>query len=176
MRERAVLVLIDFQERLAPHIEGIDEVLRACRKLIRACRVMGIPIIATEQVKLGETVSDIRELVDLNPIKKVTFSCCGSEEFLKALKDTGRDLCVLTGIEAHICVLQTALDLIKMGYEVFVAVDCIGSRRGFEKEVAVKRMISEGVKVTTAESFIYEAMRSADVDFFKDVLKIVKEG
>ena len=176
LRERAVLVVIDVQERLAPRIEGIDDVLKSCVKLIKACRIMGIPIIATEQVKLGDTVGEIRSVLNSEPIRKVSFSCCGSEEFVKALKSTGRDLCVLCGIEAHICVLQTALDLLKMGYDVMVAVDCIGSRRRIDKEVAVMRMVSEGVRVTTAEMFIYEAMRSADVDFFREVLQIIKEG
>jgi len=171
------LIVIDIQEKLAPHIQNIDDILRESRKIIRFCRLMEIPILVTEQKKLGSTVKEIAEVLgDFKPIQKISFSCCGEEEFLKALHGLKRRKFVLIGLETHICVLQTALDLLKMGYEVHVAVDCTGSRKSLDRDVAIERMALEGVKLTTAETFIYEQTKSADVKNFKEILKIVKEG
>ncbi len=171
-----VLIIIDFQEKLAPHIVGIDRIIANSRKLIRACKVFGIPMLVTEQKKLGNTVDDIRELLDVEPIQKISFSCCGSEEFMKKLKSLNRKTCILIGIEAHICILQTALDLMREGYEVYVALDCIGSRNELDKDVAIQRMIKEGVIPATAESLIFEILQTAEAEEFKEILKIVKEG
>jgi nicotinamidase-related amidase len=167
------LIVIDFQERLVKHIEGIEDILRNTKKLVKACKIFGIPILVTEQVKLGKTV--LSEVLDSKTFEKTSFSCVRCEDFYKTLKSLNPKACILTGIETHICVLQTALDLLRDGYDVFVAVDCTGSRRGFEKDVAIQRMISEGVKVSTAESLIYEIMGDAIYERFKDILKIVKE-
>jgi len=169
-----VLVVIDLQEKLAPHIVGIEDIIKNTKKLVEFCKISGIPIVVTEQRKLGATVRDIRELVDVEPIEKVSFSCWGEEEFRKAVE--GFERCVLTGIETHICVLQTALDMLEEGYEVHVALDCTGSRKEFDRDVAIRRMELEGIIPTTAETFMYEYARSADVEYFKEMLRIVKEG
>ena len=170
-----VLVVIDLQERLAPHIHGIEDIVKNSKKIIQFCKLAKIPIVVTEQRKLGPTIEDIKNsLGDFEPIEKVTFSCWGAEDFRRAIE--GFDRCVLIGIETHICVLQTALDLLDEGYEVQVALDCTGSRKEYDKEVAVRRMELAGVIPTTAETFIYEYARSADVDYFKEMLRIVKEG
>ncbi len=170
-----ILVSIDFQERLCPHISGIDEILFNSRKLIKSFNVLGFPVISTEQVKLGRTVDEIAEVLESEPIQKVSFSCCGSEEFVRKLQSFGEKYCVLIGIETHICVLQTALDLLDMGYDVSVAVDCTGSRREIDKEVALRRMEKKGVDLTTWETIVYEILRTAEHDKFKDILGIVKE-
>ena len=171
-----VLVVIDFQERLAPHIVGIDRIVGNSRKIIKACRVFGIPIIATEQIKLGKTIGEIAELLKDEPILKSSFSCCGERRFVEALEGLKAKRCVLIGIETHICVLQTALDLLDMGYEVHVAFDCTGSRREYDKEVAMRRMELAGVIPTTAETFIFETLKTAEAKEFKEILGIVKEG
>ncbi len=173
---RSVLVVIDLQERLARHIVGIDSIVKNSRKLIKACKVFGIPILVTEQMKLGKTIDEISELIDVEPIQKVTFSCCGCKEFVDRLEETKAKKCVLIGIETHICVLQTALDLMEIGYDVQVAVDCTGSRKELDRDVAIRRMEVEGVIPTTAEIFIYENLRSAESEVFKEILSIVKEG
>jgi len=170
----AALIIIDFQERLARHIAGIEEIVRNVVKLIRACKILGIPMILTEQVKLGETVEEIRRLVDAAPIIKSSFSCAGCREFNARLEELRPEKCILTGIEAHICVLQTALDLRERGYEVQVAVDCVGSRRELDKRVAIWRMCLMGVIPTTSETAIYELLKTADHERFKEVLEIVK--
>lgn len=168
------LIVIDFQEKLVKHIENVDEILKNSVKLIKAFKIFGIPIILTEQEKLGETVSDIKEVLDVKPIKKLSFSCLKCDEFYKEFKKISPRRVVVIGIEAHICVLQTAIDLIKENCEVYVAVDCIGSRKKVDADVAVMRMMQEGVKLCTAESLIYEIMRSAEYDRFKEILNIVK--
>ncbi len=170
-----ILVSIDFQEKLCPHISEIDEILFNSRKLLKSFKILGMPIIATEQVKLGKTVPEIAEVLESEPIQKASFSCCGSEEFMKKLESSGEKSCVLIGIETHICVLQTALDLLEMGYEVIVPVDCTGSRKKMDKEIALRRMERKGVDLTTWETIVYEILRTAEHEKFKDILNIVKE-
>jgi len=133
-------------------------------------------MIVTEQKKLGKTVDEIRELLDVKPIQKLTFSCLKEKDFVDKLKEINRRVCILIGIEAHICILQTALDLIEEGYTVYVPVDCVGSRNEFDKDVAIQRMIKEGVIPTTAEALIFEILQTAEAEEFKEILKIVKEG
>ncbi|WP_202319514.1 hydrolase [Archaeoglobus neptunius] len=165
------LVVIDIQEKLAPHIADINNVLKNTKKLILALKALDVPVVVTEQIKLGRTVDEIAELTESRPIVKSTFSCFKSEEFRNSI--SGRRV-VLTGIETHICVLQTAIDMKKEGYDVYVAADCTGSRRGYDREIALKRMQSEGIKLTTSESIIYELMETAEHPAFKEVLNIVK--
>ena len=169
------LIVIDFQERLAKHVKGIDEIVKRSRKLIKACKVFGLPILVTEQMKLGETIPEIKEVLEgVRPIQKLSFSCLKCEEFYKKFKNINPKKCIVIGIEAHICVLQTALDLLKEGCDVYVAVDCIGSRNQIDKDITVMRLMQEGVKLSTAESLIYEIMQTAEHVKFKDILQIVK--
>ncbi len=167
------LIVVDLQERLLKRITNSDEIIKNTSKLLKAFKVFRYPVLATEQIKLGETVEGVRELLD-EVIVKSTFSCLKCKEFYKRFKEICPKKVVLTGVEAHICVLQTALDLIREGCEVHVAVDCIGSRREVDRETAVMRMMQEGVKLTTAETVIYEIMESADHERFKEILEIVK--
>lgn len=168
------LVVVDFQEKLAPHIEGIDDILKSVVKLIKALKVLKIPVLVTEQIKLGKTVDIVADVVESEAIEKTTFSCFKNREFRRRLEGLNTDRVILAGIEAHICVLQTAIDLKKAGYEVYVAADCIGSRRSYDKDIAIMRMQSEGIKLTTSESIIYEITESAEHPAFKEILEIVK--
>ena len=171
-----VLIVVDFQEKLVPHIGGIDEVLKNAKKLAKACRIFELPVIVTEQKKLGNTVKEIGDaLGEFEPVEKLTFSCAREKKFVERLEEANGKVCVLTGIEAHICIAQTALDLLKMGYDVHVVVDAIGSRKELDKEVAVQRMVAAGVTPTTAEMVMYELLKSAEAKEFKDILRIVKE-
>jgi len=172
----AILVVIDFQERMMPHIDRGNEVLRNVRKLIKAARIFNLPIIVTKQKKLGNTVEEISDILGEEAIEKTTFSCYKNKEFAGRIEGIGRKQCIITGIETHICILQTALDLKEAGYEVHVAVDCTSSRKKYEKDVAIKRMMQEGVFLTTAETAIYEMLVDAEAEEFKDILSIVKEG
>ena len=172
---KTALIIIDFQERLARHISGIDEVLKNSVKLVKACKILEVPMILTEQIKLGATVKEIREVIDVKPIEKSSFSCAGCPEFNHILEKINPRRCVLIGIEAHICVLQTALDLRDRGYEIHVAVDCIGSRRELDKQIAIQRMIMKDITPTTSETVIYEILKTAQHKKFKQILEIVKE-
>ncbi len=170
----SLLIVIDFQERLIRRIQDAEEILRESAKLIKACKILGVPIIVTEQVKLGETVEEIKKLIDSKPIQKSSFSCARSDDFMRELKRMKPGKCIIVGIEAHICVLQTALDLLERGYEVHVALDCIGSRRLLDRDAAIRRMTQKGVIPTTAETVIYELLETAEHERFKEILEIVK--
>lgn len=170
--DRTFVVMIDMQERLAPRIEGIKEIVDNSKKLLKASKIFGIPIIATEQIKLGETIPELRIFPDFT-IKKTHFSCMREKSFLEVVENIGKEKCIFLGIETHICILQTAMDMIE-DFEVYVAVDCTGSRRRFDKEVALQRMSSKGVVLTTAETAIYELLESAENEKFREILSIVK--
>ncbi len=169
------LVIIDFQERMLPHIRNGKKIVKNTVKLLRAAGIFGIPVIATKQVKLGETVEEIKRFIS-GEIEKNTFNCYGNKEFVERVKKMEKKKCIIAGIESHICVVQTAVDMLQHGYEVYVAMDCIGSRNEMDHEMAIERMIQEGAKASTAESIIYEIMKSSSHEKFKEILKIVKEG
>ncbi|MEM1976439.1 MAG: hydrolase [Nitrososphaerota archaeon] len=169
-----LLLVIDVQEKLLKHIHGADEVLRNTIKLINACRILKIPIMLTEQIKLGDTVEDVRKAAGVEPILKSSFSCVKCEPIREALEKNRPEKIILAGIEAHICILQTALDLLKLGYIVYIPLDCIGSRRPLDKEAAVQRMIAAGVIPSTWESLVYEVLESAEHEKFREILEIVK--
>ena len=164
------LVVIDFQERMIKHIHGGDTITKNTDKLIRAFKTFGMPIIYTEQINLGKIIFDAEM-----PIKKKTFSCYGEKKSVEKLKEINFQRILLAGIETHICVLQTAIDLIKNGYDVFLATDCTSSRKEYDKVIAIERMKQEGIKLTTAEAIIYEILETSEAKEFKEILKIVKE-
>lgn len=169
-----LLFVIDFQERLLRHIYSFEEILKNAVKLIRACRILGIPIILTEQIKLGDTVKEVKEAAGAEPIQKSSFSCAKCEPIREALKRINPERIILTGIEAHICILQTALDLLNLGYEVHIPIDCIGSRRPLDRDVAIQRMVNAGATPTTWETLIYEVLGTAEHEKFREILELVK--
>ncbi len=163
------LIVIDMQEKLLPHVVDSESVLLNTLKLVKAFRILNLPVTFTEQVKLGKTA---QPLSAEEVIEKTTFSCMRSEEFVKRVMG-GRKF-VLAGIETHICVLQTAIDMLKYGFEVHVAVDCTSSRKVIDRDVAIQRMAQEGVKLTTAEIVMYDLLRDARHEKFKEILEVVK--
>lgn len=177
-RDDCLLFVIDLQEKLLPAIDNADDVVDACRLMIRAAGVFGMPIVLTEQYRkgLGATVPAIMELLDpagVEPIDKVLFSGYTSE-VRDALQQAGRSQIVVVGIESHVCVQQTVLDLLRVDYKVWVCADAVGSRRPSDREMALPRMRQEGAFVTSTESAIFELMRQAGTDLFKQILKIIK--
>ena len=175
-REDAALLVIDVQERLLPVIAEGQGVVDNIVKLVRFSRIVGLPVILTEQLKLGETVEEIRaELPDLQPITKVEFSCLACEDFVEALSHLGRKTLILTGIEAHICVAQTALEALP-DYEVHAVSDAMSSRSTHNREVALQRMRLAGVTVTSTEMLIFELLRRAATEEFRAALELVKGG
>lgn len=183
-RTDAVLILIDVQERLAAAMNRRAEVVSACTRLARAAALVGVPIIATRQYPagLGPTDAELENaLVRLAEegatvlgVDKTTFDCCAEPEFLDALAACARLQVIVAGMETHICVTQTALDLTTRGFEVQVAADAVCSREPVIHEVALDRMRAAGVVVTSSESVMYELVGRAATDEFRALLAIVK--
>lgn len=163
------LVVIDFQEKIAKHIEGIEKVKKNTQKLIEAFEIFGFPVIYTKQINLGEVI------FKKEAIEKASFSCWRERNFIETIEKIKAKNIVLAGIEAHICVIQTALDMKKNGYNVEVAIDCTGSRSEEQKNIAMERMKQEGIKITSSEMLIYQIMESARYERFKEILEVIKK-
>jgi len=175
--DSTVLVLIDFQERLFPVMHDKERLLRNVLKLIRGAKVLEIPIVLTEQYPkgLGPTLPEIKELLpDVKPIEKVCFDCCEEGAFCESLEFLKRKQVLVAGIEAHICVYQTAMALSRAGYEVQVVGDCISSRESENKLVSLLKMGAAGVSPTTMEMALFELLKVARGDKFKQISNIVK--
>lgn len=173
-KEDSVLVIIDMQEKLFPAMAEKERLLQNVLRLVRFSRLMDIPVVLTEQEKLGATLPGIRsELKAVEPIGKINFDCFCAQEFVERLRDLGRGALVLAGIEAHICVAQTALHAVS-DHVVHVVSDAIASRSPHNREVAIQRMIQSGAIITSTEMMIYELLGKAGTDTFREVLKLVK--
>ncbi|NLY70350.1 MAG: hydrolase [Clostridiales bacterium] len=176
-KEEAVLVLIDFQERIMPAMHNKEELEKTVERLVKGCKILDIPVVVTQQYTrgLGPTIPSLHEaLGDYNPIEKTSFSAMGEPEFEKELKRLGRKTIILTGIETHVCVQQTALDLIDKGYEVFLVEDCVSSRSINDKKYAIKRMTQVGAICTTYEAVLFEILKDAKAENFKQISALVK--
>jgi nicotinamidase-related amidase len=175
--DNTVLVVIDFQERLFPVMHEKEKLLRNVVKLIKGVKVLEIPVVLTEQYPrgLGPTIPEIKELLpDIKPIEKVCFNCCDEEPFCKSLESLKRRQVLIAGIEAHICVYQTAIALSRAGYEVQVVGDCVSSREPENKLVSLFKMGAAGISPTTTEMALFELLKVAKGDKFKQISNIVK--
>jgi isochorismate hydrolase len=169
-----LLVIIDMQERLLPVITGKERIVENVRKLAKFARILGLPIILTEQQNLDTTKPEISaELGEIQPISKLAFNCFGSRAFTDQVHHLGRNTLIIAGIEAHICVAQTALNA-PTSHTVHVVSDAIASRSPHNWEVALDRMRQAGVTITSTEMVIYELLREAGTDEFREALKLVK--
>lgn len=176
-KEKAILVLVDIQEKLLKVMWKKEELILNVSKLIKSFKIMEIPILLTEQYPqgMGKTDESITELLKgTEAIEKICFSCMGKDEFTKKMKSLGKDQVVLCGIESHICVLQTALDLLHQGYFVYVPYDGISSRKESDYRNALDRIQKEGVVIGSVESAIFELLKTADSPAFKQILDIIK--
>lgn len=178
LAEETMALIIDFQERLVPVINHSEELLRSSSILVKGLKTLGIPMVVSQQYTkgIGMTVPAITEAVgeDFIYYDKVTFSCAEDEKLLERIRETGKRNIILCGIEAHICVLQTAIDLIALGYNVILVEDCIGSRRESDRAVAVRRAAAEGAIITTYESLLFELTRVAKTEVFKTISGLIK--
>ena len=175
--ENTVLLLIDFQEKLFPVMHDKEKLLRNVVKLVKGIKVLEIPIILTEQYPrgLGPTIPEIKELIpEIKPIEKVCFSCCDEASFGEALGALKLMQVLIAGIEAHICVYQTAMALSREGYEVQVVGDGVSSRDPENKLVSLFKMGAAGVSPTTTEMALFELLKVASGDKFKQISNIVK--
>jgi len=175
--EKTALVIIDVQEKLSRVMHEKEKLFENLQKLVKGAQILGIPILVTEQNPngLGPTVPEIAPiLTDIKPVTKFSFSCCGEEPFLREIEKLNRKQILLAGIEAHVCVYQTAIDLIEAGYEVHTVVDCVSSRTPENKNLALDKMKSEGARLTSVEIALFELLRTAKSPKFKELSKIVK--
>jgi isochorismate hydrolase len=173
-RKDSVLVIIDMQEKLFPVMAERESLADQVMKLVRFSKIVGLPAIMTEQEKLGPTLHAIKgELASVAPVPKVDFNCFSCENFVKRIQDTNRRTLILCGIEAHICVAQTAL-YAASDYEVHVVADAVASRSPENRRIALERMSRKGITITSTEMVIYELLRKAGTDTFREVLKLVK--
>lgn len=170
----SLLLIIDMQERLIPAMAEKEVVVENAIRLARFSRLIGIPVLLTEQQKLGATLPQIREaLGDIQAIPKIDFNCFGSETFAEEINSLKRKNVIIAGVEAHVCVTQTAL-CAASSYRVQVVSDAISSRSLHNRDVALRRMEQNGITITSTEMVIFELLQKAGTDLFKEVLKLVK--
>ena len=174
---RSALVVIDIQERFRDLIHRMDEVVAGTKRLIEFGQQLDIPILVTEHYPrgLGETLGELRLLCDgFDPIEKIHFSCCGDEGFRRRLAALRRDQVILCGIEAHVCVYQTACDLLRDGKQVAVAVDAVSSCRSVDREIGLRRMAEVGAQNMGVQMLMFELLVKAGTDQFKAVSNLLK--
>jgi nicotinamidase-related amidase len=174
-REDAALLVIDVQDRINAVMADQGHLPRI-EVLVEACRGLDVPVLASEQYPqgLGPTVESLATALGDAPPGKLTFSCARDDGLKRALEDSGQNQIIVTGIEAHVCVLQTAIDLISLGLEVHVPHDAVNSRRPADKEWALHRMASAGATITATESALFELLERCDTSDFKTVAKLIK--
>jgi hypothetical protein len=176
-RKECTGLVVDIQDRLFPHMSGKDALLKRCLILLEGLKVLQIPLLVTEQYPsgLGSTIEQVRRVLEPQAIiEKTAFSCCGEPAFRSALVQSGRSSVIICGIEAHVCILQTAVDLLEEGYLPVVVADCTGSRDPADKEIALERMRAEGAVISSCESILFELARVAGTDQFKAISRLVK--
>ena len=176
-RDESRLLIIDMQKKILPVINGQETVLANCLKLIEAANILDVPTTATEQYPkgLGATVSAIAERIPDRP-EKIEFSCLNCLDWNSSASDPeSRFKVVVAGIESHVCVLQTVLDLLSQGFRVFVAADAVGSRKSQDREFALQRMASSGAVITTTESILFEWCERAGTPEFKEISRLVRD-
>lgn len=177
--EEALLVVLDIQDIFMPDdSEVVKKYLRQASRIIKAIKLLNIPLLVTEQYpeRFGTTNSTILEVLgDEVRMPKIEFGCLGNEAFRAVLAETGRKQILITGMEAHICVMQTALDALDTGYEVYLLQDAIVASRKAEYYAGMTRMQQAGAVCVTVEMAIFELLRKAGTPEFKKLLPLIKE-
>lgn len=172
----SALLIVDVQEKLLPLITDAERMVWNCRRLIDAFKLFDVPVAATEQYPqgLGPTVAELAERLP-QPPAKIAFSCGACGEIFAAWESLGIHKILLAGIETHVCVQQTAHDLLAAGFAVFVAADAVAARFAIDHETALRRMDSAGVTVTTTEAAMFEICERAGTPQFKQLSQLVRE-
>lgn len=175
--EKSALLIIDIQEKILPVIKDHQLVVSNTLKLIKGCKVLGLPMFYTEQYPkgLGHTLPEIKnELGNSELFEKMSFSCGGADNLFTKLSGLNRNQIIVCGIEAHVCVQQTVLDLLSNNFQVNVAADAISSRKEKDYTIALRRMENHGAEITTTESILFELLNICGTDQFRQVSKLVK--
>jgi len=172
-----VLVVIDVQGKLAQLMHEKTALFNNLRTMISGARALDVPILLTEQYPqgMGTTIPEIAELLTgVEPITKTSFSCCGEPVFMEAFAKLEREQALLVGIETHVCVWQTAYDLLESDYEVHVVADAVSSRSVDNKRIGLDNLRDTGAVITCTETALFELLRVAEGPRFKEILKLVK--
>jgi nicotinamidase-related amidase len=175
--KESCLIVIDMQERLVPAMQAPARTIRNAKILIIAAKRLGIPVLLTEQYPkgLGHTVPDLARVADgLTVLEKLHFSCMEDDGFAAAFRALGRRQAVIAGMEAHICVMQTAATLMEEGYEVFVVTDVTSSRTLESEKACLDRLSSGGAGIVTTEMVVFEWLGEAGTPAFKELLPLIK--
>lgn len=176
-RNQTALVVVDIQEPFLRNIFERDRVVSNVIKLVKAAKALQVPVIATLQYrdKMGDVIPELAEVLpDEERIDKTTFSCCGVKEFERAITRHGYPTVLICGIEAHICMNQTVLDLLRLKYNVHVAADAVSSRKESDYKTGIDKMREAGAVITSTETSIFELLRDAAAPEFKTILGLVK--
>jgi len=177
-RDDAVLLVIDVQEGFRAHVPDWDAMVARTAVLIRAAAVLGVPVMVTEQYPkgLGETAAELAEpLVAAEKLVKLEFSAACAPGFDDALRRLGRSQVIVCGIEAHVCVHQTVVDLIRRGDSVHLVLDAVSARRSSDRDIGIRRALADGAHASSTEMALFELMRVAGTSVFKQVQGLVKE-
>lgn len=175
--KNSILLVIDIQGNLAHAMHDKESLFKATGQLIKGIKCLEIPMILTEQNPkgLGPTIPEIRELIpDLIAIPKISFSCCNEKTFMEEVKKINKRQILISGIESHICIYQTTINLLDMGYEVHIVTDAVASRDPKNRELALRKMERMGATMTCVEMALFELMRTAEHPRFRDIVKIIK--
>lgn len=178
-REKSCLLVVDIQEKLMPFIDEQASVVQNSAWLIRLAQRLKVPVLVSEQYPkgLGPTIPELKKLMDTQEIvSKVHFSCGADTGCVDKIKQLKRSQIVIVGIEAHVCVLQTAIDLVIQGYEVFVVVDAVSSRSKRDMKYGLKRMAKAGVELVTKEMVLFEWLHLAGTPEFKEISQAFLKG
>lgn len=177
--DKAVLVVIDVQERLVPVMpqKVYARLIKTLAMLVEAAKLFGVPVVTTEQYPkgIGHTVAELAGACSDKVVEKVSFGCCGEPNFLAAIKETGRSQVIVTGMEAHVCVYQTVLGLLEDGYHVHLVRDAICSRNKIDFLAGVANAAQAGAVSTTAETVLFQMLKESTHDQFKAISKLVKD-
>lgn len=175
--QQCCLAVVDVQGKLAQLMHGREALFKNIQILVRAANILEIPILWCQQCPdaLGPTVPEIAQLLaDNEPINKSAFSCCGDEQFKARLKDLARNQILLCGIETHVCIYQTAVDLLRQDFNVNVIADAVSSRTLENKQIALSRMAAEGANISCTEMALFELLKTSEHPKFRQIAKLIK--
>ena len=175
--QNCCLVIVDVQGKLAQLMHGKQALFRNIQILIKAAKILNIPILWCQQCPdaLGPTIPEIAQLLEDNePINKAAFSCCKDMHFNAKLKDLARKQVLLCGIETHVCIYQTAVDLLRQDFHVEVIADAVSSRALENKQIAINRLVAEGAKISCTEMVLFELLKTAEHPEFRQITKLIK--
>ena len=174
--DKSALLIIDIQEKIYKVVQDYESLISNVIKLTKAAKLMKIPIYHTEQYAkgLGPTISQIQTELKGEAIQKLTFSCFNAEDLFNRLMNKKIEQVMVAGIEAHVCVQQTVLDLLSNGFQVNLAVDAVSSRKLIDYNTAIRRMEKEGAIITTVEAILFELLQICGTPLFKEISRLIK--